>query len=167
LGFRAAVAMPGHFGVEMDPRTLDDAARGELADWIAFHKQWRDLLHGGRTWLGQGNDGLIWQAQGRDDEFLLFAIRREPAADRRPQPLPLPFLADRDTCAVSLLRIAGGEGGHAAADAPLFAAMRAAPQPFTGSWLAHSGLPLPPLKAECVAIFHITTSTSSSGLAGA
>jgi alpha-galactosidase len=28
LAFRAAVAMPGHFGVEMDPRTLDGARAG-------------------------------------------------------------------------------------------------------------------------------------------
>ncbi|MEY4160367.1 MAG: hypothetical protein RLZZ136_988, partial [Pseudomonadota bacterium] len=157
LGFRAAIAMPGHFGIEMDPRTLKPAEQAELADWIAFHKHWRDLLHGGRTWLGEGADGLVWQAQGREDEFLLFAIRTAPAADRRPQPLRLPFLADSKQCAVHLLRTAGGGAGHAAADAPLFSAMRNAAQNFSGSWLAHAGLPLPPLKAESVVIYHIRT----------
>lgn len=155
LAFRAAVAMPGHFGVELDPRSLGESERTELAEWIAFTKQWRALLHGGRVWLGEGADGLLWQAQGRKNEFLLFAIRTAPALDRRPQPLQLPFLAQAGNCEVSLLRIAGGDYGHAAADAPLFAAMREAPQKFTGSWLAHAGLPLPPLKAESVAIFHL------------
>lgn len=155
LAFRAAMAMPGHLGVEMDPRTLTEAERTELADWISFHKQWRGLLHEGRVWLGKGSDGLRWQAQGREDELLLFVIRAEPPSDRRPQPLPLPFCAGSGTWDVSLLRIAGGEGGHAAHTTPLFEAMKAAPQPFPADWLAASGLPLPPGKAETVTIFHL------------
>jgi len=152
MGFRAVVAMPGHFGVELDPRALSDADRAELAGWIAFHKQWRGLLHGGSVWLGEGADGLVWQAQGRDDEFLLFALRSAPAQDRRPQPLRLPFLADAGACTIELLRIAGGEGGHAAHRPVLW---DGGAQAFSGSWLAHAGLPLPPLKAESVAIFHV------------
>jgi alpha-galactosidase len=156
LGFRAAVAMPGHFGVELDPRRLDDRDRAELADWISFYKQWRRLLHGGRTWLGEGADGLAWQAVGSTDEFLLFAIRTTPMLDRRAQPLRLPFLRDCDEVGVQLLRIGGGQRGHAMNSAPLFEAMRAAPQAFTGTWLANAGLPMPPLKAESVAVFHGT-----------
>ena len=154
LGFRAAVAMPGHFGVELDPRRLTDAERAELADWIAFQKQWRHLLHRGRTWLGEGADGLVWQAVGTGEEFLLFVIRTGPALDRRPQPLRLPFLVQAGSCEIELLRIAGGAAGHAAHRLPLFDA----PARFTGSWLAHAGLPLSPLKAESVAIFHGTLS---------
>lgn len=151
LGFRAGVAMPGHFGVELDPRRLSAADRTELAGWIAFHKHWRSLLHEGQVWFGEGADGLVWQAQGRTDEFLLFAIRSAPALDRRPQPLRLPFLAEAAHCEIELLRIAGGEGGHAAHRPPLWDNA----QTFAGSWLAHAGLPLPPLKAESVAILHV------------
>ncbi|MFM5923300.1 MAG: alpha-galactosidase [Novosphingobium sp.] len=156
LAFRAAVAMPGHFGVELDPRALEAADRAELTDWIAFYKGWRHLLHDGQTWLGQGADGLVWQAAGSAEEFLLFAIRCAPPLDRRPQPLRLPFLAGSAAVDLRLLRIAGGQSGHAAASAPLFDAMTREPRRFTGSWLAHAGLPLPPLKAESVAIFHGT-----------
>ncbi len=155
LSFRCVVAMPGHFGIELDPRMLGEDERTELADWIAFYKDWRGLLHGGRVWLGESADGLLWQAQGGKDEFLLFAIRTAPALDRRPQPLQLPFLAEAAHCEVTLLRIAGGDHGHAAQAAPLYDAMRGTAQNFTGSWLAHVGLPLPPLKAETVAIFHL------------
>jgi len=155
LAFRAAVAMPGHFGVEMDPRTLSDAEREELAGWIAFHKDWRDLLHGGQVWLGEGADGLRWQVHGRADSFVLFAMRAAPPLDRRPQPLPLPFLADRGCCDVRLLRLAGGEHGHAAATTGLSESMMQTAVTLTGSWLAANGLPLPPMKAESVAIFHI------------
>jgi alpha-galactosidase len=157
MGFRAAVAMPGHFGVELDPRKLGEDDRAELADWIAFHQQWRDVLHGGQVWLGEAADGLVWQAQGTAQEFLLFAIRSAPAQDRRPQPLRLPFLAGAGPCTLRLLRIAGGAGGHAAHSAPLFDAMAGEGVSFSGSWLAHAGVPLPPLKAETVAIFHALT----------
>ena len=150
LGFRAAVAMPGHFGVELDPRRLSDADRAELADWIAFYKAWRHLLHPGNTWLGEGADGLVWQAVGTAQEFLLFAVQPSPQQDRRPQPLRLPFLADAGQCTVELLRIGGGLSGHAAHRPALFDS----PRSWSGSWLAGAGLPLPPLKAESVAIFH-------------
>ena len=157
LSFRAAVAMPGHFGVEMDPRTLDDAGRAELADWIAFHKQWRGLLHGGTVWQGTGADGLVWQAQGNDREALLFVIRTGPPLDRRPQPLKLPHLAHAGPCRVRLLRIAGGEHGHAAATTALAQDMLSRAVPFDGATLALLGLPLPAGKAETVAIFHVET----------
>lgn len=150
LGFRAAVALPGHFGVELDPHRLTDADRAELADWIAFSKDWRHLLHGATTWLGEGADGLVWQAAGTAEEFLLFAIQTPPQQNRRPQPLRLPFVADAAACSIELLRIGGGQRGHAAHRPALFDG----PQNWSGSWLANAGLPLPPLKAESVAIFH-------------
>lgn len=154
LGFRAGVAIAGHLGVELDPRTLEEDERAELADWIAFYKQWRHVLHGGQTWLGEAADGLVWQAAGSTAEFLLIASRVAPPMNRRPQPLRLPFLAENDAVTLQLLRMGGGADGHAMARAPLFDAMRTIPQAFTGSWLAHAGLPLPPLKAETVAVFH-------------
>ena len=154
LGFRAAVAMPGHFGVELDPRRLTENERAELAGWIAFYKDWRHLLHGHQTWQGEGADGLVWQAVGSGQEFLLFVPRTAPPLDRRPQPLRLPFLAEAGDVSLRLLRIGGGTRGYAASSAPLFDRMRETSQSFTGSWLAHAGLPMPPLKGESVAIFH-------------
>ncbi len=151
LGFRAAVALPGHFGVELDPRRLPEAELAELGDWIGFSKTWRHLLHGTATWLGEGSDGLVWQAAGNQREFLLIVVRTAPAQDRRPQPLRLPFLAGAAQCTTELLRIGGGQRGYAAHCPALFDH----PQSWSGSWLANAGLPLPPLKAESAAIFHI------------
>ncbi|WP_226017022.1 alpha-galactosidase [Novosphingobium sp. FKTRR1] len=159
LSFRAATALPGHFGVELDPRALGEADRFELAHWIAFQQEWRDVLHQGRTWLGEGADGLTWQAQGTLNSLLLFVTRTAPPLDRRPQPLRLPFLRDAGICKVRLLRIAGGQGGHAAPTTALATQMQADGVSLTASWLAEAGLPLPPMKAESVAIFHIVATT--------
>ena len=137
-------------GVVVIPRRLSETDRAELADWIAFYKNSRALLHGGSTWLGEGADGLVWQAAGSPEEFLLFAIQTAPQQNRRPQPLRLPFLNDAARCTIALLRIAGGQRGHAAHRPALYDT----PHDWSGSWLAGAGLPLPPLKAESVAIFH-------------
>ena len=80
----------------------------------------------------------------------MFALRTAPPLDRRPQPLRLPFLAQTGALDLGLLRIGGGERGYKAPRPALWEGS----QRFTGSWLAAAGLPLPPLKAESVAIFH-------------
>lgn len=152
LAFRAAVACMGHLGVELDPDRLSEGDRGELARWIAFYKRWRELLHGGEVHLGDGPDGLRWQAQGSPTRKLLFCIRTTLPQDRRPQPVPLPFAACHGEWKVSLLEVAE-QPGHGLPRAALFDRMACEPVSFTGSWLAQAGLPMPIQKAESVAIF--------------
>ncbi len=47
LSFRAGTAMWGHMGVEWDLTTASEADFAALAEWIAFHKEVRGLLHSG------------------------------------------------------------------------------------------------------------------------
>jgi len=163
MAFRAAVASMGHFGVELDPDALDPADRPALARWIGFARWARDLAHGGGVWLGEGGDGLVWQAQGSLDRGLLvWVIRTAPPLDRRPRPLALPFLDGEGPLAVRLLGIAGGLAGHAAPVPALWAGQ--APVAFAADWLARAGLPLPPLRAESVAIFHCVRSHGAGAL---
>jgi alpha-galactosidase len=154
MAFRAAVACTGHLGVELDPEALTSAERAELAGWIAFYKRWRHVLHGTPVDLGEGTDGLVWQAQGSAEEKLLFAICTAPPQDRRPQPLRLPFAAAQEGWNVSLLAVAE-HPEHGIPRAALFDRMMRAPVCFTGSWLAAAGLPMPVQKAESVAIFRL------------
>ena len=154
LPFRAAIACMGHLGVELDPEQLSDSDRAELARWIGLYKQWRPLLHGTRVDLGEGADGLRWQAHGTDQEKILFCIRTSPPQDRRPQPLQLPFADGEGAWAVSLLELAE-QPGHGLPVAKLFREMREGPVRFSGSWLAHAGLPMPLQKAESVAVFRV------------
>lgn len=49
LGFRAATALFGHFGIEWDLAEATDAELAELGAWIELYKSWRGLLLTGRV----------------------------------------------------------------------------------------------------------------------
>ena len=49
LGFRAGVALWGHLGVEWGLTAATAEELVELAAWIAFHREHRAVLHGGRV----------------------------------------------------------------------------------------------------------------------
>jgi alpha-galactosidase len=154
MAFRGAVALPGHFGIELDPAELNQADAAGLVEAVARYKGLRDRLHTGRVWLGEAPDGLVWQAHGERDDLLLFVTRTAPATFRRPPPLVLPMLHDAGAVRVRLLTVATAPG-HPAPDAPLFAAMRDGAVVLDGGWLAEAGLPTPAMKAESVALFRI------------
>jgi len=47
LSFRAGTAVFGHFGIEWDLTEATERENADLAEWIAFHKRHRSLLHTG------------------------------------------------------------------------------------------------------------------------
>jgi alpha-galactosidase len=71
LDMRAAVAVFGSFGYELDPRALDDADRDRIRDQIAWYKAHRALLLGGRfhrlvsPFAGDGNE-TAWMTVADD-----------------------------------------------------------------------------------------------------
>ncbi len=123
MDFRGAVALPGHFGVELDVRKLSDADRTRLAKWIARYKAHRDRLHCGKVWLGEGDDNLWWQAHGDTDGLLLLVYRVVPQSHRHAPVVRLPMLD-----ASRRYRVDGVE--------------------YDGAWLIQHGLVLPTMKAE-------------------
>ena len=123
MDFRGAVALPGHFGVELDVRKLDESDRAKLAEWITRYKAHRDRLHHGKVWLGDGDDGLLWQAHGDADGLLLFVYRVAPQSHRHAPIVKLPMLDSNRR-----YRIDGIE--------------------YDGAWLIQHGLSLPSMKAE-------------------
>lgn len=135
MPFRAGVALPGHFGVELDVRLLGEAERAELAQAIARYKTLRDRLHHGRVWQGEAGDGVLWQAHGEAEDLLLLITRTRPTTQRHQPQLRLPMLrADRR------YRIQP-EGADV--------------WEVDGAWAMRSGLPLPPMQGEEVRIWHI------------
>jgi alpha-galactosidase len=49
LSYRGEKAIWGHLGVEINLLTADDATKSAISEWIAFHKEHRELLHSGLT----------------------------------------------------------------------------------------------------------------------
>ena len=147
MAFRAAVALPGHFGMELDLTTLDDQARAGLARWIELYKRWRGRLHAGRVWLGKAADGLLWQAHGDEDasELLLFVLRLDPQVLRHAPPIRLPMLQGGARYRVTPLTPLADEAEDTAA---AFSA--------SADWLAQAGFVAPPMAAEQCRLFHIT-----------
>ncbi|MBK7613029.1 MAG: alpha-galactosidase [Burkholderiales bacterium] len=159
MAFRATVALPGHLGVELDVRHLGEAETRELQGWIAIYKQWRDRLHHGRVWLGQGGDGLLWQAHGDEaaSDVLLLAYRPVPSSHRYTPALQLPML---DSSVRYRLRQVLPEGTVRPTGrhntAPFFDALNT-PEGLVvdGAWLAQAGLPMPRVQAETAFIVHL------------
>jgi alpha-galactosidase len=131
MDFRGAVALPGHLGVELDVRKLDDADRAKLAHWIAQYKAHRGQLHHGKVWLGEGDDGLFWQAHGNDDGVLLFVYRVAPQSHRHAPVVRLPMLDAGRRYLIDDIEYDGG-------------------------WLTQHGLALSPLKAETCLMMAVT-----------
>jgi alpha-galactosidase len=157
MAFRAAVALPGHFGIEFDLRVIDESARRELADWIALYKQWRHRLHQGRVWQGRLTDGLLWQVHGQaGEDFVVLVYRVEPSTHRYPPSLPLPMLQTDVVYTVSQIEPRSRVGSPAHdSTAAWIEAQRHTPATVHGAWLANAGLPLPRMKAEVATIFHL------------
>jgi alpha-galactosidase len=132
MDFRAAVALPGHFGVELDVRSLVGSERETLRGWIVAYKAKRDCLHHGKVWMGEAGDGIVWQAHGDADDMLLLIYRVAPMAQRHMPVLRLAMLDPARRYAVE---------GHADYD---------------GAWLIQMGLPIPPMMAETCKTFRIT-----------
>jgi alpha-galactosidase len=136
MAFRMAVAQSGHFGVELDVRKLDEIDRAQLAFGISVYKAMRDTIHQGRTWMGEGADGLTWQAHGNVDDLALFILRTSPPAFRFTPHLPLPMLDQQREYRVESI----------GADTVTR----------QGGWLAQAGLSLPPMHAESVLCYRLT-----------
>lgn len=162
MAFRAAVALPGHLGVELDVRQLNAADTAELSGWIAVYKQLRDRLHHGRVWLGGAQDtqdGLVWQAHGDEaaSDVLLLVYRPLPSSHRHAPALHLPML---DASAQYRITEVLPEGTvrptgrhnttpfHDAINTPEGVVM-------DGAWLAHAGLPMPRVHAETAFIVRL------------
>jgi alpha-galactosidase len=131
MRFRNHVALPGHFGVELDLRKLGDRDLERLGEGIARYKALRDRLHTGQVWQGEGADGLLWQAHGSAEALVLMVTRIDPQTQRHAPGLRLPMLDP-----ARRYRIDETE--------------------YAGAWLVQHGLALPPLRGEDGLVLEVT-----------
>jgi alpha-galactosidase len=149
MQLRAAVALFGHMGVEMDLREIDESEAATLAAAIALHKRHRDLLHSGRLVrldMPLSMLGLGVVAEDRSQALFLYALVEghtttlpgryhfdglDPARDYR---LELVWAPDRVSMAA-----AGPDVGHCRGDV----------------LMAH-GVELPLMRPQSALIFKLT-----------
>jgi alpha-galactosidase len=87
LGFRAATAVFGHLGIEWDLAKATDAEIAELAEWIAWYREHRDLLLGGTLVRMDGYPGAaVHGVVTPDRSRAIFAFA--PADSLYPDPVP-------------------------------------------------------------------------------
>lgn len=60
LEFRAATALFGHFGIEWDISAATQEERDELAQWVAYYKEMRHLIHTGSVLRRSFGNGTVW-----------------------------------------------------------------------------------------------------------
>jgi alpha-galactosidase len=135
MAFRCGVALPGHFGVELDARKLGDKERTELMAGIARYKALRERLHQGRVWLGEVGDGVVWQAHGSAEDMVVLVTRTSPTTMRHQPNLRLPMAVPGRTYTLS------SESGVLAS--------------MDGGWLSRVGMAIPPLPAEAVLVLEV------------
>jgi alpha-galactosidase len=149
LTLRAMTALFGHMGTEADLRAFTEAERAALAEAFALYKQHRGWMHAGRTVrLEHPEPGLIATALTGEGKMLVSAAQVATAANGGMAPLRLAGLESGATYAVRRLSPPRRSGMKRAPALSGGETLKA-----TGAMLAHTGLPLPALRAGEIAVF--------------
>ncbi len=154
LGFRAATALLGHFGVEWDISSISPDERQELADWIAVYKQVRELVASGTVVRGDHPDpAMTVSGVVADDasEAVFVVATVASSATQSPVPVKLPGLdPDRH---YEITRLGPDEGGPVVDLGSGWLAEDA--RRAKGSVLGSAGFRLPVLAPEAARVLHL------------
>jgi alpha-galactosidase len=94
MQFRALVALPYHFGVELNPLEIPADEFAELAGYIALHKRLRSLFHSGSAFRFNPQDGRHiygWRSNENDHAVLFIAQAQQQVMEMSP-PVRVPEL---------------------------------------------------------------------------
>jgi alpha-galactosidase len=153
LDFRCAVASFGHMGVEADVVKMTVDERNTLAGWIAFHKQWRDVLHTGRIHQGSTASGLRWWLARAEQTALLAVITTVSATHAQEPALRLRAFFGTGPWRVRLARQVGHPRARKGSEPAWMSALLAEGVMMTGHELATIGLALPVMHPESALMF--------------
>ncbi len=161
LDFSAGVAMLGHFGIEWDLTTLDDAGLDAVARWVGLHKRHRALIHSGALVHGDAPDATtdVRGVIARDGASALFTFAQvATSVTYPPGRFTLPGLDDDRRYTVRI--IAGNVG-----DGPGQSALPWAEQPITltGRQLGTAGLQAPVLFPAQLVLLELTADPANPG----
>ncbi|HLK24019.1 MAG TPA: alpha-galactosidase [Caulobacteraceae bacterium] len=150
LELRALTSLFGHFGIEADISAFSDDERQRLAAWIDVYKRHRALIHGGRRLRLTASEpnAVAFIVVGESEAMASYALLGTPATASL-DPLRLSGLRPDAVYRVSLLN--PPRGGMKTAPALARGETVAA----EGRLLTTIGLPLPIMRPETIAVFHL------------
>jgi alpha-galactosidase len=154
LGFRAATALFGHFGVEWDLTAATAAERAEIAAWIGFYKRMRLLIHTGTVVRRDAEQGDLWLlgAVAPDQRQALFAVTlRERHITWPAGRVPIPGLRRDFVYRVS----AAGPGSEAPYDERIHPTWWAEGIELSGAVLSDVGVHLPALDPDHSTLLYV------------
>ncbi len=157
LAFRSLVAMAYHFGIELNPLTLNNEERAELGGLIAVHKRLRPMLHAsGAQFRLEPKDGrYVWGAEAQD-RIAVFVAQGPQMVGEQPEPLCVPLqggtaglwrIAAVHPQMPQFLRLSEGQKRLLVGEVS-----------FSLDTLKHVGLPLPMLRPESAVLLEIEPS---------
>ncbi|KZE92026.1 Alpha-galactosidase [Agromyces sp. NDB4Y10] len=155
LDTSAGVALFGHFGVEWDLTTLDDAGLARVREWVDLHKRHRALIHTGTLVHGDTRDDTtdVRGVVAGDAASALFTFTQvTTSVTHPPGRFTLPGLDPDRRYAV---RIAAGRLDHGPGQSTLPWAEQ--PIVLTGRQLGTAGLQAPVLFPGQLVLLELTT----------
>jgi alpha-galactosidase len=164
LSFRAITALFGHLGVEWNVLALDDREREQLARFIALHRRFRPLLHGGdvvRFDPSLNGTAVSSHAHGvyaaDRSEALVAVIQLRTGMSLTPPAVRMPGLDPDRRYRVSVVDVGGRPRGPGRAQ-PAWTATDAAEAGLvlTGRQLALHGVQPPTMHPETALLLHVS-----------
>ncbi|WP_060547532.1 alpha-galactosidase [Burkholderia pseudomallei] len=162
LAFRAAVALFGHLGVEVDPRAMPADEIEALMRWIAIYKEWRPVLHAGTLHQGCISEALSWtQAVSDDGSASLLAIYRLREDNAR-YATPLKIKGLRCDIAYRVQTLYAPVAPHFVKQTQMFKMMQNEGVVISGASLLELGMPIPPMPPESAVVISLKPASELS-----
>jgi alpha-galactosidase len=153
LTFRAMTALFGHLGIEWDLTQASPSERAELADWVAYYKRTRGLIHHGTVVRRSLEGGALWLhgsvSPDRADALYLLTLRERPVT----WPVGAVLLPGLDR--ERLYRVLPDGPGEVDTDPRRFPAWWADGVELTGAVLADVGLQVPALDPDQAVLIRV------------
>ena len=156
LGFRAATALFGHFGIEWDVTTATSDERAELGRWIELYKRLRPLLHSGGVVHADSPDPSLWLhgVVAKDRRSAVYAVvKMATSVLEWPGPQQLPGL---DPDLTYRVRLVTPEPGPRTTELETLSVQEPGGVVLTGRILSGMGISLPLPQPEHAVIVEVT-----------
>lgn len=164
LDSRAATALFGHLGLELDLLALSGAELAAITAWVAVHQQFRPLLHHGDVVrFDPADDGILAHGVYSADrtEALIAVTRVATAMSLVPAPLLMPGLTEGARYRIVPVRVPGGPTSTVRAkQQPVWLGAESGVT-LSGRELAVVGLQLPLVHPDSITLIRLFSSSAA------